>query len=170
MKKIDYTADFEVFWKTYPRTPIMSKLKAFQCWKKMDDEDRSMALVGLLAYNAWLKSKPDHPACHATTFLNQRRFEGFAEAFNQAQATPVAQAPQKPTHGAPWGSGIWLQEGTMEWKAWSRYYQTILRQVTPPMDRYGGWIFSSLWPPTVAQPIQDLSDEYGDYGSPRLVG
>ena len=180
MSKIQYTEDFEAFWKAYPRTPIMSKIEAFKVWSgvkkagdggKFTDEDRVDAMIGLLAYKEWLKARPGHPACHAETFLRQRRFEGFAEAATQAALAPATQEPKTPLHGAPWGTGTWVQEGSLEWKAWSRYYQTILRQVSPPLDRFGGWTFGALWPPTVVQPVQsDLSDEYGEYGSLRPVG
>lgn len=160
MSKLAYTEDFEVFWKAYPRTPIMSKIKAFQCWKKLDDDDRASALLGLLAYKDWLKARPDHPACHATTFLNQRRFEGFAEALKQSVATPGAQKPQTPTHGAPWGSGIWIQEGSEEWDAWCAHCRSQ-GAVHPPTDRFGGWCFETPWPPIVVSNM-DLSEEWDE--------
>lgn len=77
-RKISYTADFEAFWRTYPTTPNMSKLRASEAWGKLDDADRAVCLAAVPGYKAFLKSKPDLETKHAVGFINDRRFDGFA--------------------------------------------------------------------------------------------
>lgn len=73
-----YPADFEAFWSAYPRSPNMSKSKALAGWKKLTEAERAACHQAVPAYRAFLASKADHPTMHATTFINERRFEGFA--------------------------------------------------------------------------------------------
>lgn len=84
-KKHIYPEPFEAAWKAYPTTPNMSKSKALAGWMKLDEGDRLACAAAVAPYRAFLKSKPDHPVMHLTTFINERRFEGFAAA-----AAPVA--------------------------------------------------------------------------------
>jgi len=86
-----YPADFEAFWLSYPRTPNMSKSKALACWKKLTPADRLACAQAVPAYKAFLSSKADHPTMHATTFINERRFEGFAAGQAELSA-PVGDA------------------------------------------------------------------------------
>lgn len=72
-----YTEAFEAFWQAYPRSPNMSKSKAMDGWKRLNAAARAACLEAVPAYKAFLASKPDHPTMHATTFINERRFEGF---------------------------------------------------------------------------------------------
>jgi hypothetical protein len=72
-----YPPAFEAFWQTYPRSPNMSKSKALAGWKKLTEEQRTACAAAVRAYKAFLASKTDHPTMHATTFINERRFEGF---------------------------------------------------------------------------------------------
>ena len=80
----NYPEAFEAFWSAYPRTPNMSKSKALAGWNKLTEAERKACHQAVPAYRTFLASKPDHPTMHATTFINERRFEGFAE---QAAAT-----------------------------------------------------------------------------------
>lgn len=73
-----YPPAFEAFWQTYPRSPNMSKSKALAGWKKLTEEQRAACAAAVPAYKAFLASKTDHPTMHATTFINERRFEGFS--------------------------------------------------------------------------------------------
>lgn len=72
-----YPPAFEAFWQAYPRSPNMSKSKALAGWKKLTEEQRAACAAAVPAYKAFLASKTDHPTMHATTFINERRFEGF---------------------------------------------------------------------------------------------
>jgi hypothetical protein len=80
----NYPEAFVAFWSDYPRTPNMSKSKACVGWKKLSEAERAACHRAVPAYRSFLASKPDHPTMHAATFINERRFEGFAE---QAAAT-----------------------------------------------------------------------------------
>ncbi|RVM15105.1 DUF1376 domain-containing protein [Sinorhizobium meliloti] len=73
-----YPKDFEAFWSDYPRSPNMSKSKALAGWRKLTEAERAACHRAVPAYRAFLASKADHPTMHATTFINERRFEGFA--------------------------------------------------------------------------------------------
>ncbi|MGB3897022.1 MAG: helix-turn-helix domain-containing protein [Mesorhizobium sp.] len=78
-KKQDYPEAFEAFWQGYPRTPNMSKPKALAGWKKLTEAERVACHQAVPAYRSFLASKRDHPTMHASTFINERRFEGFVE-------------------------------------------------------------------------------------------
>ncbi len=69
-----YTADFESFWSEYPRVVNNSKLKAFNAWRKLSDEDRAAARAALPRFNAsdgWRRGF----ATHTATFLNGKLWE-----------------------------------------------------------------------------------------------
>lgn len=78
-KKQNYPEAFVAFWQAYPRTPNMSKSKALAGWKKLSTEEQSGCHKAVPLYRAFLASKRDHPTMHASTFINERRFEGFIE-------------------------------------------------------------------------------------------
>lgn len=82
-----YPADFEAFWQSYPRSPNMSKSKALVGWRKLSPADRIACAAAVPAYKAFLASKADHPTMHATTFINERRFEGFTTGHIAADAS-----------------------------------------------------------------------------------
>ncbi|AWC21399.1 hypothetical protein CO731_00850 [Aminobacter sp. MSH1] len=90
--KRTYSSEFEAFWASYPRTPNMSKLKAFEGWHKLVDEDRIACALAVEPYKAFLKAKPDRPVMHATTFINERRFEGFTEIAAASAPKPITEA------------------------------------------------------------------------------
>lgn len=85
-----YSEDYEAFWIEYPRTPNMSKSKAYAGWNKLSPEEREQCAKAVKPYKAFLASKPEHPTMHATTFINERRFDGFAvDAVRAAQPVTV---------------------------------------------------------------------------------
>jgi hypothetical protein len=45
------------------------------------------------------------------------------------------------------GGLIWIEYGTREWEAWSRFYKAT-RGKTPPLDQRGGWRFPGPEPPS----------------------
>jgi len=78
--KLDYSEAFENFWKSYPSPAASSKSVAWKFWAKMTDCERTAAAGAVPAYCAILRAKPDRPACHAATFLSQRRWENVGVA------------------------------------------------------------------------------------------
>lgn len=84
-----YPQAFEAFWLSYPRSPNMSKSKALAGWMKLTEPERAACQVAVPAYRTFLTSKPDHPTMHATTFINERRFEGFVELATASAPRPV---------------------------------------------------------------------------------
>lgn len=112
---------FEQFWKSYPRTPNMSKVKAAKAWQrqKCSQLPQDQLLAAVAKYKAFLatetkKNGREYPAKHAQGWLTERRWEGFAEA-GQAQQ-------QK--HGADWADSIpeWAafkaKLSPAEWSTW----------------------------------------------------
>jgi hypothetical protein len=90
-----YPEDFEKFWVAYPRSPNMSKAEAGKSWAKLKAggllPDGAAMSRAVASYRKFLADqskgrKDPHPAAHAATWLNQRRFEGFLEAPAQAYA------------------------------------------------------------------------------------
>lgn len=88
--KATYSSEFEDFWLGYPRTPNMSKSKAFDAWRKLSPEERRACATAVEPYKAFLKAKADHPVMHAATFINERRFEGFLEQAAAAAPKPIS--------------------------------------------------------------------------------
>lgn len=79
----DYTPFFEMAWHDFPKSPNASKQEAFKAWCKLTTEQQGQCISGVYRYAEWLEAerrrRPDMPACHLVTFINQRRFEGFLE-------------------------------------------------------------------------------------------
>ncbi len=75
------TPEFEAWWSAYPRSPNMSKATAFSAFQKARrDTPLSMLTDGLAAYRVYLAAPENRDwlkPCHAATWLNQRRWEGF---------------------------------------------------------------------------------------------
>jgi hypothetical protein len=84
-----YTPEFEAFWVSFPRTPTMSKTKAFDAWRKLTPDERVACSGAVVAYKLFLSSKPDHPVMHATTFINERRFEALTDQAGDTSARTI---------------------------------------------------------------------------------
>lgn len=104
----NYSAEFEAFWSAYPSPEASSKAMAAKSWGKLDADDRAKAVAAVPAYAALLKAKPDRPACHAATFLNQRRWETLLEPAKAQAPQFWWQDPTKLAEMTPdrWRSGI----------------------------------------------------------------
>lgn len=92
---------FEEFWKAYPRTPNMSKQEARKAWAKLGKEgalpEGPKVLQAVEAYKRFLLEqskgrREPHPAAHAVTWLNQRRFEGFLDMSVPSRGAALAAA------------------------------------------------------------------------------
>lgn len=87
---------FEAFWSAYPRNAKSGKpgggaprAEAEKRWRKLAAADREAALVGVKHYADYC-SRPDAEfAAHATTWLNQRRWEDWQEP----AALPASNGP-----------------------------------------------------------------------------
>jgi hypothetical protein len=80
IQRPEYPGDYEMLWAEFPRNPNASKLEAFRSWSRLADEDRELCFEGAIAYASWLggQQRPP-PPLHLATFINQRRFDGFAD-------------------------------------------------------------------------------------------
>lgn len=124
-------AGFEGWWKSYPRTPVMSKKEAIAAWQRLSEPDRLAAVAALPKYAAFLKSKPDHPTVHACRFLSQRRFDGFEEAAEVKALEPI---------------GFYAADGSEELEAWDAWWRRA-KNIRAPRDNHFGWRFETQWPP-----------------------
>lgn len=115
-KKQVYPEAFEAFWRDYPRTPNMSKLKALAGWKRLTLPEQVDCHRAVPLYLDFLASKPDHPKMHASTFINERRFEGFNE-----QATNSA--PSRVVTDADWQKRLKYGRDNRQWhvEAWGPF-------------------------------------------------
>jgi hypothetical protein len=73
-----YPEAFEAFWREYPTDPIMSKIRAFEKWRALGEDDRAAAQAALAPFRAHCRRNPTYHPVHAERFLSQRRFDGFA--------------------------------------------------------------------------------------------
>ena len=79
----DYTEDFNQWWNLYPRRDG-SKRKAFEIYKKIIDKEISITDLYNVTnrFKQLMKGKEEKFIPHATTWLNQRRFETVEENKN----------------------------------------------------------------------------------------
>ena len=79
----DYTEDFNQWWNLYPRRDG-SKRKAFEIYKKIIDKEISITDLYNVTnrFKQSMKGKEEKFIPHATTWLNQRRFETVEENKN----------------------------------------------------------------------------------------
>ena len=114
-KKQSYPEAFEAFWQAYPRTPNMSKPKALAGWKKLTEVERAACHQAVPAYRSFLASKRDHPTMHASTFINERRFEGFSEQ--------AAASASKVVTDADWQKRLTFARDKRQWhvEAWGAF-------------------------------------------------
>ena len=79
----DYTEDFNQWWNLYPRRDG-SKRKAFEIYKKIIDKEISITDLYNVTnrFKQSMKGREEKFIPHATTWLNQRRFETVEENKN----------------------------------------------------------------------------------------
>lgn len=65
---------FGAFWEAY-KNKVGDKKKAEKLWNLLPEADRIAALFSIPKYLFWLATKQNMEQLHATTFLNQRRWE-----------------------------------------------------------------------------------------------
>ncbi len=126
---VTYSEKFEKeFWLPYPRSPNMSKLEAWNEWKKLSSEDHEAAIAAVPRFKDWASKQREYTPVYADRFLKRRRFDGF-------QPTPhnVVQMP-----------GVDVAEDSPERRAWDDYGRSIGK--TYPKARM--WRFPTQWPPT----------------------
>lgn len=107
-KKERYTPEFEEFWTAYPRKLNCSKLMAFRSWNRLDDEEQAQVMTVLPIFCRMMKGKEEQYIAHATTWLNQKRFETIVIP----ATVPSASAPQ-----VDWTKAKRIFEATGRWPA-----------------------------------------------------
>ena len=84
-KRHAYPPEFEVFWKGYPTDANMGKFETYEVWKKISEEERSLAIKSLPAFCEYCRKNPDYRPVHALRYLSKKRFEGHAQAADEQQ-------------------------------------------------------------------------------------
>ena len=132
-------ARFDIFWQAYRRNPNMSKADTRKAWDRaIRVADPDQIMQGLIGFNKWLDhpKQKDHPVCHASTWLNQARWEGFLEL--GAVPGPVdLQA---------------VLRGTPQWEAWIRFYQAQGRHKDRNASYLDRLTVPGEWPPETTNP------------------
>lgn len=125
-RRVSYPPDFEDFWSKYPTDRLMSKKAALEAWQRLPEEDRAAAMAAITPFRQHCAQHPDYRPVHAVRFIQQRRFDGFAEFAAKVQET------------------VHVLAGTPEWlRCASRYRDE--KGKPPPVDGKGGWRFPSEW-------------------------
>lgn len=121
----DYTEKFESFWAAYPRK--VGKHMAAKAFEKLSGDDQQLAIADVQRRTKrnWWSSTPKLIA-HASTYLNQRRFEDEWEADLEVRYEALPTAPKRQYEENPgaghdnWGRGanrialLWLRQGHVE--------------------------------------------------------
>ena len=126
--RLDYSEQFEEFWKAFPTDPNMSKSEAFAEWQRLPEEDRAKAVFSCAAFRAYCASNADYRPIHACRYLAKRRFDGHGQTAQRSAAQ------------------IFVRVGTPQWESWERYYRRT-KNISPPVNKEGtGWSFPFEWP------------------------
>lgn len=78
-KQIQYSEQFETFWRGYPDKTNNSKAMAWTAWQRLVVEDRDKAVRSLAGYTRYCRDHPDYRPLHAERYLRQRRFDAYVE-------------------------------------------------------------------------------------------
>lgn len=100
---IQYTADFETLWKSYPKRDFDSKSKAFDAWSLLSPEQQTAALAAVPDYRA--KVTPQY-ACKVAKYLLEGLYEGQQSKREQKEADwrlPLLMARERDV----WDSANW---------------------------------------------------------------
>jgi hypothetical protein len=160
---INYPPDFEDVWLAFKAcpgfTPNMSKMDAYKMYLRCA-EDRPphrdlLAAIG--AYSAWLRNENakaerqhrPHPMCHPSTWLSQRRWEGFMEAQPKPVASSLPDELMVKIVAAGFGPAEqWLFEGGrfdgQTFIASSQFRRDLLRSKLVHKVHKAGWSISDM--------------------------
>lgn len=85
-RRFAYSAEFEAFWERYPDKSNNSKSRAFAMWRELGTAEQELAFAGLRILADYCRKNPTYRCLHATTYLNERRWESY-------KIVPVTVAP-----------------------------------------------------------------------------
>ena len=91
-KKLLPKFSFDSFWNKYNYKK--NKQQALKAWKKLKDQDKEKAIKAVDGYLTYLQAK-NHPQCHASTWLNNRRFEDDNTTEQKQGETKITQEQAK---------------------------------------------------------------------------
>lgn len=109
-----YTDEFlQSVWVPYPRKAGTSKLKAFQKWSALPEQDRAAVVATIPAYVRMMRGKEEQFICHLEFFISRRLFETVEEV-RGANGSPLPLA--KPQTESEWVKVVRLYSVTNNWR------------------------------------------------------
>lgn len=144
--KEDIDADFEIVWSNYGK--VGSKQRAFELWKKMDEEKQSKISKSIPGYLNHLK-KTGYSPKHLTTYLNSDEFENYLEISTTASGeVKVERIKVLPNLANEFKFSLWdeIPKGVSQEERWQWYkkhraecseiYQITRKYPTNELERY----------------------------------
>jgi hypothetical protein len=89
-KRTPYPEAFETFWREYPTDALMSKQKAHDQWKRLDQTSQEAAQAAIPAFKDYIRKNTTYRPVHAQRFLSERRFDGFEKLILDPAAIEAA--------------------------------------------------------------------------------
>ena len=87
--RLDYTPEFEAFWKAYPPRDANHKKPAFDSWRRLSADEQARALQSLPAFTEHYRKQDFKFLPMTTTFLNQGQWNEWADkSESQAASEP----------------------------------------------------------------------------------
>lgn len=84
--KPSYDPEFEDAWRQYPTDANMSKAKAFEAWKRLNDQDRQSLRASIPHFQAYCRHDATYRPVHMVRFITDRRFDGFKDGWSPPKA------------------------------------------------------------------------------------
>ena len=112
-KRAAYPAEFAALWAAYPTDPNMSKSKALEAWKRLDDDDRRACHGVVPAFLDYCRENPRYRPVHLVRFITDRRFDGFAQATATSSTGPASVVASVSDH--EWRARVEFYRDTVQW-------------------------------------------------------
>lgn len=89
-KVASYSAEFELFWSSYPRKLNCSKFEASKSWDKLSEDMQRQALASVPIFARQCAGKDEQYICHPATWLNQRRWETVVVSLTNSPSAAIS--------------------------------------------------------------------------------
>jgi hypothetical protein len=121
VKNIIFSPDFEIIWSNYGK--VGSKQKAFEIWKKMNDEKQDKIAKSISGYLNHLQ-KTGYSQKHFTTYLNSDEYENYLNISTSAGGeVKVEVIKVLPNFANGYNFSLWgkIPKGTVTAERWQWY-------------------------------------------------
>lgn len=132
-KRNAYPADFEEFWAGYPTDKNMGKAETLVPWLKLDAEERKQAIAALPGFREYCRQNQGwYRPSHAVKFLKARRFEQYAAASAEAEASAEQHDASLQATITAWNGSAEKLCGRIGDKAFGQWFTGSKIEVGPP--------------------------------------